>query len=194
LISETTKTKKIKTHKMKNVIKSFAAVVALLAFSSDAFAQLGDNQQTATVSATIITPITLTKTTDMNFGNLSVLSNTGGYIDMNPSSVRTPNGGVSTAGAAGTVTAAAFTVNGANNYTYVVTMPAGVTTISNGTDNLTVDNFVCSLGVGASPTGTLNASGTQNFTVGARLNVPANSSAGTYNQGSNTFQITVNYN
>lgn len=40
---------------------------------------------TATASATILTAISITKTADMNFGNISVQASSGGTVILNPS-------------------------------------------------------------------------------------------------------------
>jgi hypothetical protein len=66
-------------------------------------------------------------------------------------------------------------------------LPSSIT-LTSGTDNLTVDNFVST----PATTGTLT-SGAATVNVGATLNVPANAPAGTYTN-STDLTVTVNYN
>jgi hypothetical protein len=88
---------------MKNKIIALSALLVLFAMHSFA-------QETAT--ATIVTPISIIKTVDMNFGNVAVQSTTGGTAVLSPAGIRTATGGVTLPVTPGTVTAASFTVNG----------------------------------------------------------------------------------
>jgi len=143
---------------------------------------------TANASATIVTPITIDKTTDLNFGTI----------------FKTPEGGTVTVTAAGTrsasgvnvlaqspsqfsdFSAATFTVNGDPSATYTVTLPAdGSVTISNGAETMAVSSFI------SNATGNLNASGQEVFGVGATLTVAANQASGVY---TGTFDVTAAYN
>ena len=72
---------------MKNLTKVLAIASIFITGSTASFAQAS---ATASASATIITPITITKTADMNFGNVAVQASTGGTVIMNPAGVRTP--------------------------------------------------------------------------------------------------------
>ncbi|TFH38709.1 MAG: DUF4402 domain-containing protein, partial [Bacteroidia bacterium] len=134
-----------------------------------------------------ITPITITRTAHMNFGNIAVNA-TPGTVVLSPASVRSVTGGCTLPATAGTVSAAAFTVTGIASATYSITLPAGATTITSGADNMTVDTWTSS----PTPTGTLTG-GTENLTVGATLNVAASQPAGIYTSGTQ-FDVTVNYN
>jgi hypothetical protein len=170
---------------MKAFSKLVPLVIAMFLISGTAFTQV---TATATASATILAPISLTKTVDMNFGNLAV-NNTPGTIVLTPASARTATGGVTFLPSnAGTITAASFDVVGLADATYSITLPAGATTISNGINDMTVDNWTSD----PTPTGTLTG-GTQVLNVGATLNVPASSLAGVYTSAT-PFNVTVNYN
>jgi hypothetical protein len=161
------------------------ATLVLAGWTTAAHAQ---ESATATATATIVTPISITKNTDMNFGNVAVQSTNGGTVVMTPASVRSATGGVTLPTTAGTVTAASFTVNGTAGYTYTITLPSSPLTITNAGNTMTVTNFTSS----PSGTGTLTG-GTQTLNVGATLNVAAAQPAGVYISGT-PFTVTVNYN
>lgn len=168
---------------MKKSILAIAALV--IAFSASSFAQ---SSATATSTATIVTPISITKTVDMNFGNIAVNSSSGTVV-LSPEGARSSTGGVTLPGTSGTVTAASFDVTGEGAYTYAITLPSSVTiTRNSGAETMTVNAFTST----PSATGTLTA-GAQTLTVGATLNVGASQVAGTYVSGT-AFTVTVNYN
>jgi hypothetical protein len=170
---------------MKTQIRIIALALLLTGISISTFAQVN---ATANASATIITPIAISKTVDMNFGNVAV-SATAGTVILTPAGSRSLTGGVTLPTTAGTVAAASFDVTGAGNYTYNITLPSTPLTISSGSNNMTVNAFTSN----PSTTGTLSASGSQTLKVGATLNVGAAQAAGSYTSGS-PFMVTVNYN
>lgn len=169
---------------MQPMKKLFAAFFAMLLFSTGTFAQVSE---TATATATIITPIAITWGADMNFGNVasSVLA---GTVVLTPAGARSTTGGVTLPATTGTVSAASFTVTGEAGFAYVITLPAVATTISSGGNNMTVDDWTSN----PSGTGTLTG-GTSTLTVGATLYVGISQPAGTYVSGT-PFTVTVNYN
>ena len=123
----------------------------------------------------------------MNFGNVAVNASTGTVI-LTPAGARSATGGVTFIPASpGTVTAASFTVTGLAGLTYSITIPTTLT-ITDGTNNMTVNNFTSS----PTPTGTLTG-GSETLTVGATLQVGANQVAGVYTT-TTPFDVTVNYN
>jgi len=157
-------------------------------FAGITTATLAQVSATATASATIVGPIGITNTANMNFGNVAV-SNVAGTVVMTPAAVRSTTGGCTLPAITGTVAAAAFNVTGAASYTYAITLPAAATTITSGGNTMTVDTWTST----PSGTGTLSAGGSQTLTVGATLNVGASQAAGTYVSGT-PFTVTVNYN
>ena len=170
---------------MKKMIKFFALAIVMVSFAASTFAQVS---ATATASATIVAPIAITKTVDMNFGNAAVNASLGTIL-LTPASTRSATGGVTfLTGTPGTVTAASFTVTGLAAATYSITLPGAATTVTSGANTMTVDNWTST----PTPTGTL-AGGTQTLTVGATLNVAASQPAGVYISGT-PFTVTVNYN
>lgn len=173
---------------MKNLQKLLILAVAMTGISTASFAQTDVKTVTVTASATIITPITITKVQDMNFGNV-VSTTAGGTVILSPSGVRTESG-VQLPVSSGTVSAASFTVTGQDGYAYAVTLPTTAYTIATGTGSanelMTLTTFT------SNTTGTLTG-GTQTLSVGATLNVVANQNAGTY-IGAAPFNVSVNYN
>ena len=171
---------------MKNTRKSLVTAMIACAFTTASFAQAS---ATATATAVIVTPIAITKTADMNFGNVAV-SATAGTVVLTPAGGRTATGGVTLPASAGTVAAASFSVSGTGSYTYSITLPGTnlVLTRNTGTETMNVNAFTSA----PSGTGALTA-GAQTLTVGATLNVAGSQVAGTYVSGT-PFTVTVNYN
>ncbi len=169
---------------MKRTRLLFVASFALACWATTARAQ---ETASATATATIVTPISITKDVDMNFGNVAVQSTTGGTVVLAPAGTRTATGGVTLPTTAGTVTAASFTVNGTSGYTYAITLPTTALTITSGANTMTVTNFTSD----PAGTGTLTG-GTEVLNVGATLNVSAAQPAGTY-VSATPFDVTVNY-
>ena len=174
---------------MKNIVKSLAlSFVAVIGFATASHAQA---TATASASANIITPISIVKTVNMNYGNVAVSATIAGTAILDPAGTRTTGGagGVTLPATTGTVSAASFTVSGQASYTYAITLPTSCTISDGASHNMTVDNFTSS----PSATGTLSASGTETLNVGATLNVAAAQAAGLYTNATGV-PVTVNYN
>ncbi len=167
-------------------IKFFAVSILFSGVSVISSAQV---TATATASSTIVTPIGITKTVDMNFGNVAINSTTAGTVVLAPAGTRTSTGGVTLPATAGTVAAAEFNVTGANNYTFSITLPSTSHEIKSGSNTMSVTGFTST----PTPTGTLSATGSATVKVGATLNVSAGQAAGTYTSVT-PFEVTVNYN
>lgn len=165
------------------------AVIAIIFLTfTTSFAQV---TASATATATVVTPIGITKTVDMNFGNLAV-SASAGTVVLTPAGARSVTGGVNLTADPGTVAAASFDVTGESNFTYSITLPSTDYTLTRvaGSETMTVNTFVSTPTVGTG--GTLTA-GSQTLTVGATLNVSGSQVAGTYTNATG-FDVTVNYN
>src|SRR5580704_11042653 len=173
---------------MKNIVKSIAiAAVAVIGFSNSSFAQA---TATASASATIITPISIVKTVDMNFGNVAVSASLAGTAILAPAGTRTTGGGggVTLPATTGTVSAASFTVSGQASYTYAITLPGSIN-IASGGNSMTVNSFTST----PATTGNLGVGGSQTLNVGATLNVNAAQAPGAYTNATGVA-VTVNYN
>jgi len=164
--------------------KLFVLTIMMAGFSAGLFAQVS---ATANASATIITPIAIANTADMDFGNVAVNA-TPGTVVLTPAAARSTTGGCTLPAVTGTVAAAAFTVTGLADATYSITLPAAALTITSGANTMTVDTWTSS----PTPTGTLTG-GSENLTVGATLNVAGSQAPGTYTSAA-PFTVTVNYN
>jgi len=173
---------------MKNIVKSIVIAASVIAISNTSFAQA---TATASASANIITPITIVKTVDMNFGNVAVSATLSGTTVLAPAGTRTTggSGGVTLPATTGTVSAASFTVSGQASYTYAITLPSTCTITDGASHNMTVNSFTST----PSATGTLSSGGTQTLNVGATLNVAAAQASGTYTNATGV-PVTVNYN
>ncbi len=165
-------------------LATLALAIAGLTIGSYALAQANSATATANANARIVTPISLTKTADLNFGDV-VSSGVVGTVVVTPASARSATGGA-TLGNGAAVTAAAFTVGGQGSATYAITLP-GSATVTSGPNTMTVNTFTST----PSPTGTLSAGGSQALNVGGTLNVGVSQATGTY---TGTFSVTVTYN
>lgn len=167
---------------MKKLIILFVAVAG--------FAVTSKAQVTATASssATIITPIAISKTADLNFGNIAVSPTVPGTVALATSGTRTPTGGVTLPAVTGTVTAASFTVTGSGTSTFAITLPGTISLSDGATHTMSLGTLVSN----PSGTGTL-AAGTATVAVGGTLTVSAGQVAGTYTNAAG-LAVTVNYN
>ena len=173
---------------MKNISKVIVIAATAIAFTTSSFAQA---TATAAAAATIITPITIVKNVDMNFGNVAVSASLAGTVVLAPAGTRSTGGagGVTLPSTTGTVAGADFTVSGQASYTYAITLPTTATLTDGGSHTMTVNAFT-SIPL---TTGTLSTGGTQDLKVGATLVVTAAQAAGTYTNASGV-PVTVNYN
>jgi hypothetical protein len=173
---------------MKQVFKVIGIAFVLAVLTVNTFAQI---TQSATATATIVTPISMNKVDDMNFGNLAVTT-VPGTVALSPSATptRTVVGGVTLPVVTGTVQAAYFTVAGTPGYVFTITLPASNTIVKqpSGPETMLVDVFTSS----PTPTGTLSTGGTADLYVGATVHVAALQASGVYVSGT-PFDVTVNY-
>ena len=175
---------------MIQFIKFAVITIVSLVLGSGAIAQI---TASASAEATIITPLTITKNVDMNFGNVAVINQVGTVV-LSTASGRTSTGGATpVANPTGTVTAASFTVTGGAGYHVFVTLPAsppGINvTHTNGINVMNVTNFICNPATNF----TMPVGGSQTLAVGATLNTGISQLPGVYHTLTN-FNITVNYN
>jgi hypothetical protein len=180
---------------MKNLLKIFTITLLLATLSVVTFAQsVNDN---ATATATIVAPLTITRTVHMNFGIMGQGANPGD-VDLSPASVRThgaiPGDVQFIPGHLGTITAASFDITGTAGFLYDITLPPTATTLQQqlpavGGVDMTVDTWVSN----PSGQGTLDGTGNDVLTVGATLHVGASQAAGVYISGT-PFVVTIIYN
>ncbi len=164
---------------MKNLSVVFALAFLLITASAAMAATT-----TSPANAQILTSATISNTAPLEFGRLA--SGLVGTVTISTGGVRGFTGGVTLATGT-TPSAAAFDVTGDSGATYTITLPTTDVTITDlTTDTLVVNNF------SSSPTspGTFTG-GTDVLSVGAILQVPANSPAGAY---TGNFSVSVDYN
>jgi len=175
-------------------LAGFLLVAGLV--SGPAMAQINDTETaSANASATILTPITILKSADLNFGSVVASRAESGTVVVPASSStnRTLTAVTEITGNKGTISAAAYTVSGESSAAYSVSLPANASIGDGSSNTMTVDVFTSSLD---SNTGQLaatgqRAAGTQDFQVGGTLNVAAGQAAGAY---TGSFDVTVAYN
>lgn len=173
---------------MKNLVRLSALSAALfMAASNDSSAQA---TASASAQAIIVTPISISKTADMHFGNVAVSAANNGTVELTPGGTRNATGGVTLPATIGSPAAASFTVSGEANYTYAISLPTSTITLTNPNNSSMLAGVFTS---SPNSTGTLSASGSQTLTVGATLQVNAGQQAGTYSTTTD-FAVTVNYN
>jgi len=173
--------------KMKNQV--FAVAVLATAFATNANAQ---TTAYATTTAVLVTPISISKTTDMHFGTVAS-SGTAGTVVLDYADGRTATGGASLPAGSTTQTTAVFAVTGEGNSGFAISIPGSPITLTGSVSGtMTVGSFVCDGGASTTLT-----SGSKTLKVKATLNVPANTVAGTYSNAlanSSALFVTVNYN
>jgi Domain of unknown function (DUF4402) len=174
--------------KMKN--KFIAIAFLAMGFSIQTFAQ---SSATAEATATLVNPISIVATTNMDFGTIAA-SNSSGSVVLTTGGVATPNGGVTLV--SGTPSAALFTVSGEGGSGFSINYPPASILLNNGSDVLTVNAFTYSNNGDATGTlsGVTGETGTSTIAVGATLVVPAGAKAGIYTNTNDDFTLTVNYN
>jgi len=163
---------------MKRIL---AVAIVSLAASTSAFAQSAT--ATATASVTFVSPLSITKTADLNFGSI-IAGPAGGGITIDPDGGQYPNSVVVLPGG---YSNAQFAVSGVPNSSYSIVLPVSAI-VSNGDSayDLVAVDFT-SLPSG---TGTLSADGTQTLGVGATMHITHAQVPGNY---SGTFDVTVMY-
>jgi len=95
-------------------------MIIMIAATTGAMAQ---ESATASSSATIVAPIGIEKSADMNFGNVAINDEIGTVV-MTTAGATSITGGVTLPANTGTVTAAAFNVTGEADYTYTIALPS----------------------------------------------------------------------
>lgn len=165
--------------------KIFFVSVLLFAFALGAYSQSATTS--ASASAVIIAPLTITRVADLHFGTIMRSAAAGTVSVAATDGTRSSTGGVTLSALAPAHARAQFSVEGESGRTYGITLPTTDIIITNATsDEMEVNTFVSD----PSGTGTITA-GTSTLYVGATLQVDANQPSGAY---TGTFDVTVNYN
>jgi spore coat protein U-like protein len=172
---------KITAAKQNSLKIALVSVLALGATSLGGSASAANNAS-ATATATVVTPISITKATDLAFGSIYPGATTG-TVDVNTNGIRTVTGGVLTAATGATPTAAKFDVAGQASATYTIAYASAVTLTGPGAP-MALTQISDLTGAGGATTlaaaGALSAGGTQSIYIGGSLAVGANQVAGAY--------------
>ena len=166
---------------MRIAVRLIVPAIALLAAPAVADAAT----QSAIGQVSLLSPLSVLKNADLNFGDLVVSGAGTAVVDPVAGSLTT-TGSVTKAGAA--AHAALFTGTGSKNsivHIRVPTTPSTVTRVG-GTETMTVSNWT----LDGAANRRVPPSDVFTFAVGATLNVAAGQVAGVY---SGTFQVTVQY-
>jgi hypothetical protein len=156
------------------------AVIAALGLSAG-MAQAAPVTASATAKARILKQITVTNTSDLDFGTI-VAGTSASTVAVSTGSVRTCGAGLT---CTGTVTSANFDITGTNNTVVAITGDNSVT-LANGTGG----TMAASLTRSASTLTLTNSAIGGSFQVGGTLSLAANQADGAY---TGTFNVTVDY-
>ena len=137
-----------------------------------------------TASATIIQPIGITTTNNMQFANIDARN--GGAVILTPDNTRITNGDIELA-EGGTVSAASFEVTGQTGFAFGISLPHGSHRLSSGSESMLLQDFTTNYD------GSSIAGDGKTIKVGASLIVNPNQQPGNYKTNGD-LQVTVNYN
>jgi hypothetical protein len=171
---------------MKKSIALFAGLFLMTIAVQNVNAQntATDNAET---SATIIAPISISKSVDLDFGKI-VRSSTEGTVVVTPAGARSFGGGAVIFLNDVNFSAAEFEILGEADATYSITVNNATFNVEGPGDPMVINTIVTS-----PTTGALDNLGEQTIKVGATLNVNASQAAGIYTNN-NSLEITVAYN
>lgn len=170
---------------MKRFTIILTGVVMLIFAAAKTQAANPEKTATANASATIITPITIEKITDLSFGNI-IASSAGGTVTIGTENDEPTYSGVAAPSIQGTRTRSAFTVEGMSGVNFEITLPEDDAIELTGP----TDADAMSLTGWTHNSDQVLTDGTNTFQVGATLNVNADQANGAY---SASFPVTVNY-
>lgn len=163
--------------KRKSLLAAFAVLVVLVG-------TVYATTQAFNVQVILANAITIVKNQDLDFG--TQLQGTANDVTVAPDSSTGANGEV----------AANFTVTGDNGLNYEATTQNSSTTLSDGTDSITVDTYLIDddgsdAVVAARPYDSAFGATATTLYVGATCHIAGSEGAGTYT-GSETLQVTYN--
>ena len=166
---------------MKKILIS-AGALAALALSTPAFAA-ATNQASANATVNIVSPLTLTKKTDLNFGTV-IGPFAGEKVEVSTAGLR--NCSTLTCSGNASVSAANFAVSGGTaSQPLTVTVDTSTTLTGSVSGSLTLDLTT------DVPTGVAtDTSGNATFGVGGSITIPSTTADGVY---SGNFNVTVQY-
>lgn len=175
---------------MKKTIALVLVAAGALAVSPAAFAQ-STASATATGSATIIQPLTISKDVDLSFGRVVRPGSGSGTVAIanTADTVSAGSGAISLTGI--TTTRAKFTIAGEGAQVVTVSVPStfDMALSSDATKKITV-TLSPDLGATTTLSGSLGAAGSKTLYVGGNFSLPSTQATGAY---SGTFTVNVAY-
>ncbi|TVZ28393.1 uncharacterized protein DUF4402 [Gillisia sp. Hel_I_86] len=167
-------------------MKSILLILFILMFALKARSQ---NSATSNVEARVVVvePIKITKSVDLNFGNV-IAGYTQGTIILSPDGTRIANGVQISNAVPGDVSAAEAVVTH-GEYNYSISLPDDFTLFNESNPNqfMVINQFQ------VTPLPEITNQGDDVLRIGATLNLEANQSSGYYTNPSG-FNVTVSYN
>lgn len=149
-------------------------------------AALAQAPANTTASATIVRPLTITKTSDMAFGRIILPATGNGAVTLPANADTATPTNVTLLGA---VTRAKYTIDGEGGQVVTIATPPTFDMAGPGADVLTV-TLASDLGAATTLSNALGAAGTATLNLGGSFPVAFNTTAGTY---TGTFDVTVSY-
>ncbi|MGE0092747.1 MAG: DUF4402 domain-containing protein [Bacteroidales bacterium] len=165
-------------------IKFFAIAALFLGFSVNAMAQQTGNA-TATAGATIVSPLSISNSRNLDFGTIVANSENAGTVTLAATSDATSSATGVTMAPSSVSNTAVFAINGDANRTFNITMPATVTLA--GPDNA---EMIITLAKNLDDDNNVLTGGTSTLYVGGSLAVAANQAAGAYTA---EFNVAIAY-
>lgn len=165
-------------------IKFFAIATLFLGFSASAMAQQTGNA-TATAGATIVSPLSISNTRNLDFGTIVANASEAGTVTLAATSDATSSATGVTMAPGSVSNTAVFAINGDANRTFNITMPATVTLA--GPANA---EMIITLAKNLSNENNVLTGGTSTLYVGGSLAVAANQAAGAYTA---EFNVAIAY-
>jgi len=160
----------------------YILIFSVAGFSTNLFAQ-SNNSAEITASVTIIKPISIIRSADINFGKITIAG--AGTVVVSPVGTRTQTGSVTLLNG-GSEAPGQFQVTGQATATYAVSIPTSVTLKRSDapTEVITADTFTHNA---------IALSGnTDQLKIGATIRLAGNETVGAY--VSDLFAVTVSYN
>jgi hypothetical protein len=172
------------SNRLKTLVRTTATLLIMVAGNPAAHATSNSSTTACPTSVTVVAPIVITKTANMDFGNVVPDASTPGTVTLAPAGTRTSM--TATVGTAGTTAAGAFTVTGLSGAAYTITLPSTDQMLTNGTpaEDMAVNTFT-------SDSTSVITGGSIAVHVGATLHLAAAQPAGAY---TGSFNVTVTYN
>lgn len=176
--------------KTNRTLKLITLTAAIFGFAATSFGQITASDNAAAF-ATIIRPITLTNTGELQFGVITADSD-GGSVAVSPSDgTANPSGVVLYTSGDNFIAprAASYTVTGEASYKYSITLPSADISLSGptGSTPMTVGTFLSDKALADN---TFDGTGNASFNVGATLTIGENQAAGLY---TGEFTVKVDY-